>query len=1180
MNTSSLKKFAVSAREKLMNGVADKILALGFDKKGNVEEKNMPQRIQGGAVFMERILNDEGFYDRWMSLYQRVKTIGIKEVVEEAAYTWFNRLMAVKIMQENGWIDRVLDFESEGVRVPLLVANARRGVFPAMSVSREQGLRELLEYDTKTTEQFNLLITDFCKGVPVINKCFGKISDYTELLLPTDVLSEGGIVDMINHTEFISEDDFKQSELIGWLYQFYISEKKDAVFASFKDKKKAEAEDIPAATQIFTPNWIVKYMVQNTVGRIYLDNNPYADEIKDKMEYLVEKEDGGEILRLDSIEEMKVADLACGSGHILNEAFDLLYDIYLDEGYGRRQAVENIFKKNLLGIDLDTRAKQLSMFALLMKACQKDESFLDAEVLPRVYDMPDPYKENGVDLKDFLAHFYLGGNKKIIDETIDAIKLMDQAKNLGSIMKFDISEQTRAALEIRVKEWREEGNLGSDVKEFLKYADIILALTDKYHALVMNPPYMGRGNMNASLSAYLDAYYADAKADLFSTFIALSLEKLVKKGRSGLITMESWMFLSSFDKLRKNILENYYISSLGHLGWYIIGIAFGTVMSVIENSKPRNRTGVFSYLTIEDINSDTGAPYNYPKKNNGRYAIKFQNNFLNIPGYPIGYWVSEKILKHFGGRSVDDYGSTNNGFTTGDNNQFLRLWNEVSLKKCSFTSKSISDSIQSCKKWFAYNKGGAFRKWYGNNEYLINWEDNGEAVKSFGHLVGRSMNYQFKPSISWSKITAGAPSFKFKPEGTMFDVAGLSLFPYEKDDYNYLLGLCNSIFSRKCLEFLSPTLNFETGHISSIPVIKKEEQFINSLVHNNVSISKQDWDAHETSWDFEENELIALQKESLGTITTGFGDTTVMKYSDLELLYMEYEVKWRDKFMQLHANEEELNRQFIEIYGLQDELIPDVPLDEITILQQGEIKIENGEVVFQRDEVMRQFVSYLVGLIMGRYRLDKKGLNIAHPEATDEELASYTYRNGIVEIDGDGILPLMGGDCSFVDNALKRLSELVRVIFGDESHARNMAFINDCLGKSLEDYLTKDFYADHLKRYQKRPIYWLFSSKKGAFKVLAYMHRMDRYTAEMIRNKYLLPHIESQRVAIADLEQRMAVLTTAERKKLEKLRKEHEECIEYHERLHAKADEQIGFDLDDGVVVNYAKFGDVLAKLK
>lgn len=1189
MNTSSLKKFAVSAREKLMNGVADKILALGFDKKGNVEEKNMPQRIQGGAVFMERILNDEGFYDRWMSLYQRVKTIGIKEVVEEAAYTWFNRLMAVKIMQENGWIDRVLDFESEGVRVPLLVANARRGVFPAMSVSREQGLRELLEYDTKTTEQFNLLITDFCKGVPVINKCFGKISDYTELLLPTDVLAEGGIVDMINHTEFISEDDFKQSELIGWLYQFYISEKKDAVFASFKDKKKAEAEDIPAATQIFTPNWIVKYMVQNTVGRIYLDNNPYADDIKDKMEYLVEKEEGGEILRLDSIEEMKVADLACGSGHILNEAFDLLYDIYLDEGYGRRQAIENIFKKNLLGIDIDTRAKQLSMFALLMKACRKDESFLDAEVMPRVYDMPDPYQENGVDLKDFLAHFFLGGSKKIIEETVDAIKLMDQAKNLGSIMKFDISEQTRAALEIRVKEWRDEGNLGADVKEFLKYAEIILALTDKYHALVMNPPYMGKGNMNVGLSSYLDINYIDTKIDLFSTFMSMALDKLVEKGRTGLITMESWMFLSSFERFRKNILENYYISSLGHFGWHIIGIAFGTSMTIFEKTKPKSKKGVYSYLTIEDVSNDTNTPYVFPVKDNGRYSVIPQSNFNKILGSPIGYWVNDDLIKIFEfEKKTADISRIAIGMATGNNSEYVRQWYEVNHKGISFLcpSREVSQSLN--QKWYPYAKGGRFRRWYGNFESVVNWQHDGYALQNTYTEDGsrvRAHNFNldriFNKGLCWTVIGAGLPSFRFVPQGFLFDAAAGVCQTYKEADLSILLGLLNTKITHKVLQLINPTLNLHPGYLGSVPYNDGNYgDRITKLSENCQCISKADWDAHETSWDFEENELIALQKEGLGTITAGFGDTTVMKYSDLELLYMEYEAKWREKFMQLHANEKELNRQFIEIYGLQDELTPDVPLDEITILQQGEIKIENGEVVFQRDEVMSQFVSYLVGLIMGRYRLDKKGLNIAHPEATDEELASYTYRNGIVEIDGDGILPLMGGDCSFVDNALKRLSELVRVIFGDESHARNMAFINDCLGKSLEDYLTKDFYGDHLKRYQKRPIYWLFSSKKGAFKVLAYMHRMDRYTAEMIRNKYLLPHIESQRVAIADLEQRMAVLTTAERKKLEKLRKEHEECIEYHERLHAKADEQIGFDLDDGVVVNYAKFGDVLAKLK
>ena len=555
MNTSSLKKFAIAAREKLINGVSDKILALGFDKKGNVQEKDFPQRIQGGTIFMGQPLNDEGFYERWMSLYERVQLIGIKEVVEEAAYTWFNRLMAVKIMQENGWIDRVLDFESEDVRVPMLVANARRGIFPRMSAARENMLRDLLEYDMKTTEQFNMLISDYCKEVPVINKCFGKINDYTELLLPNDALAAGGIVDLINHTEFISEDDFKQSELIGWLYQFYISEKKDAVFASFKDKKKAEAEDIPAATQIFTPNWIVKYMVQNTVGRIYLDNNPYSDDIKDKMEYLVEKEEGGEILRIDSVEDMKVADLACGSGHILNEAFDLLYDMYLDEGYGRRQAIENIFRKNLLGIDLDTRAKQLSMFALLMKACNRDDSFLDAKVLPRVYSMPDPFPKKDDELNSFLAHFYLGGSRKTIEETAEAVRLMDQAKNLGSIMKFELSDATRAALQIRVDEWRAEDDIPAPVRGFMKYADIILALTDKYHALVMNPPYMGGSNMNAGLGKYVKDNYEDTKSDLFSVFMDVATDRLLSNGKYGMINMQSWMFLSSFENLRKKVLK-------------------------------------------------------------------------------------------------------------------------------------------------------------------------------------------------------------------------------------------------------------------------------------------------------------------------------------------------------------------------------------------------------------------------------------------------------------------------------------------------------------------------------------------------------------------------------------------------------------------------------------------------
>ena len=1188
MNTSSLKKFAIAAREKLINGVSDKILALGFDKKGNVQDKDFPQRIQGGTIFMGQPLNDEGFYERWMSLYERVQLIGIKEVVEEAAYTWFNRLMAVKIMQENGWIDRVLDLESEDVRVPMLVANARRGIFPRMSAARENMLRDLLEYDMKTTEQFNMLISDYCKGVPVINKCFGKINDYTELLLPNDALAAGGIVDLINHTEFISEDDFKQSELIGWLYQFYISEKKDAVFASFKDKKKAEAEDIPAATQIFTPNWIVKYMVQNTVGRIYLDNNPYSDDIKDKMEYLVEKEEGGEILGIDSVEDMKVADLACGSGHILNEAFDLLYDMYLDEGYGRRQAIENIFRKNLLGIDLDTRAKQLSMFALLMKACRKDESFLNAEVLPRVYDMPDPFDRSDIEeIKSYLAHFYLGGSRKTIDETAEAVKLMDQAKNLGSIMKFDLSEQTRAALQIRMDEWRAEEHVPDAIKKFYKYADIILALTDKYHALVMNPPYMGSGNMNAELNKYVKDNYEDTKADLFSVFMDVAIDRLLQKGKYGMINMQSWMFLSSFENMRKKILKELTIDSLLHLGprtfdelsgEVVQNVAF--VMSHYQASVPKG-----TYYRLVDGKSCAEKEAKF-KSREGQFCNISQENYVQMPGCPIGYWVSQHIYNCFSYPPLSSTGKTTKGIITGDNKQFIRNWFEISYPSVCWQANNNIEAKQSGYKWFPCNKGGGARKWYGNNDYVIDWEDDGYRVLNNAKSENRhSQDYfsymKFRPIISWSSISSSITTFRYKCND-LVEHAGMGYYVRDESKINFYISYLSSKVTASLLEIISPTLNVNAGEIESLPFNNDvfTRSIIDELTRHNISISKQDWDAHETSWDFQDNELIALQKEGLGTITAGFGDTTVMKYSDLKLLYMEYEAKWREKFLQLHRNEEELNRQFIEIYGLQDELTPDVPLDEITILQQGEIKIENGEVVFQKDEVMRQFVSYLVGLIMGRYRLDRPGLNIAHPNPSTEELSSYEYNGLPVEIDGDGIMPLMSGECSFADNALKRITELVRVIFGNDNHATNMAFINDALGKALEDYLVKDFYADHLKRYQKRPIYWLFSSKKGAFKVLAYMHRMDRYTAEMIRNKYLLPHIENQRVVIADLESRASVLTTAERKKLERLRKEHEECLEYHERLHAVADEQIGFDLDDGVVVNYAKFGDVLAKLK
>lgn len=1180
METNQIKKFAQEARKVLLEGIDNKLGLLGFDKQGYIAEEKMPVKGTDHIVFMSKVITDMTFYDKWMSLRERIIEKGIKEVKEEAAYTWFNRFVAIRIMVKNGFTEPVLEYQSASLRLPRIVADARRGIYAPMSESDRAYLMELLDNDALITEQFTLLIINYCHRNPILSACFGSMDDYTELLLPVNILAEGGFVDMLNHTEFITEDDYRQSELIGWLYQFYISEKKDEVFASFKNKKKAEADDIPAATQIFTPNWIVKYMVQNTVGRIYLDNNPYAMDIKEQMKYLVEPAEptpAEAIFHYDDIHSLSVADLGCGSGHILNEAFDLLYTIYIEEGYNRRKAIEDIFRFNLLGVDLDTRAKQLAMFALLIKACQKDNSFLDAHCLPRVLDMGIASKvrrlnaEGGV--AELLTEFFAGANKELITETLDALALMEQADNLGSIMKFELSDTTRTAIAMRSREWKEIGTDNNKIKTLLAAFDIILALTDKYAALVMNPPYMGRGNMNDKLATYLDKNYPLAKQDLFATFMQVMIDKTIEKGFSSFITMESWMFLSSFEKLRKSIIENYYISSLGHFGWHIIGIAFGTAMTVVQKTKCFGRRGEYSYLTIDDIDRNINIPFVFPKKDNGRYAIVSQQNFEKIPGSPIGYWVSEKIFSRFAGNlALSAVCKPTQGLATADNARFVRLWFEVNLKKVGFGCSSAEEALETKRKWFPYNKGGASRKWYGNQDYLINWEYDGIGVKNNVGAVIRNPEQYFKVSISWSKVSSTKIAFRYFPKGFIFADAGMSIFSEAK--LFYLHGYCNSNVASSFIEILSPTLNYEVGHIGALPINIIENSInVEKIVKDNIFISKQDWDSHETSWDFDENPLLSYINKEIVEGETG-------KSYKIESLYNLYTTDWEERFMQLHANEEELNRQFIEIYGLQDELTPDVPLDEVTILQQGEIKVDDNRIEFQPDVVVKQFISYAVGCMMGRYRLDKPGLHIAHPNPTDDEVCTYSYNGRNFTIDDDAIIPLMARDTVFTDNAGERFREFLKVALGEDTLTENLNFIEAALGKDIDTYFVKDFWKDHLSRYQRRPIYWLFASKKGAFQCITYMHRMNPYTAEQIRNKYLLPHIEYLGTRIAEMESRAATLSTKERKDMTKLQKDLEECREYHDRLHLIADKQIDFDLDDGVVVNYAKFEDVVVKLK
>lgn len=1207
METSQIKKFAQEARKVLLEGIENKLGLLGFDKQGYIAEEKMPVKGTDHIVFMGKVITDMTFYDKWMSLRERIIEKGIKEVKEEAAYTWFNRFVAIRIMVKNGFTEPVLEYQSASLRLPRIVADARRGIYAPMSESDRAYLMELLDNDALITEQFTLLIINYCHRNPILSACFGSMDDYTELLLPVNILAEGGFVDMLNHTEFITEDDYRQSELIGWLYQFYISEKKDEVFASFKNKKKAEADDIPAATQIFTPNWIVKYMVQNTVGRIYLDNNPYAMDIKEQMKYLVEPAEptpAEAVFHYDDIHSLSVADLGCGSGHILNEAFDLLYSIYIEEGYNRRKAIEDIFRFNLLGVDLDTRAKQLAMFALLIKACQKDNSFLDAHCLPRVLDMGIASKvrrlnaEGGV--AELLTEFFAGANKELITETLDALALMEQADNLGSIMKFELSEATRTAIAMRSREWKEIGTDNNKIKMLLSAFDIILALTDKYAALVMNPPYMGSGNMNAKLSEYVKKNYADGKSDLATVFVELMPEHLVKNGKYAFIIPPSWMFLSTFEDLRKNIIRNNAIDSLLHLSRGVFGADFGASSAVISNTKNPEAYGTYFrliertfqefdqkhlQLLFEKTLDNHEFRYYFTDYNkdvedivyseNGAkiyYSGVSQQNFEKIPGSPIGYWVSEKIFSRFAGNlALSAVCKPTQGLATADNARFVRLWFEVNLKKVGFGCSSAEEALETKRKWFPYNKGGDQRRWYGNQTHIVNWANDGEEIKSFKGAVIRNPSFYFKPSISWSDISSNSNSFKVYPKGFIFDVCGMSCFD-APNELN-LLGVLNTSFIAKIAKILNPTMHFQIGDFKKLPYLEVNTGNFSNIVQQNIAISKQDWDSHETSWDFEENPLLSYINKEIAE-----GETR--KSYKIESLYNLYTTDWEERFMQLHANEEELNRQFIEIYGLQDELTPDVPLDEVTILQQGEIKVGDNHIEFQPDVVVKQFISYAVGCMMGRYRLDKPGLHIAHPNPTDDDVCTYSYNGRNFTIDDDAIIPLMARDTVFTDNAGERFREFLKVALGEDTLTENLNFIEAALGKDIDTYFVKDFWKDHLSRYQRRPIYWLFASKKGAFQCITYMHRMNPYTVEQIRNKYLLPHIEYLGTRIAEMESRAATLSTKERKDMTKLQKDLEECREYHDRLHLIADKQIDFDLDDGVVVNYAKFEDVVVKLK
>ena len=1221
MNTAPLKTFAINSRNILKRGVIERLNALGFDAQGNLVAQ-APEFLKGGIIningevksvaggvnFLGKVIDDKDFFEGWMQLRYKISLHGIKHVCEEAAYTWFNRLVAIRIMQKNHFIEPVMEYVDCQSRIPLIVSKARSGMLtlPLNEDEREK-LNDLLKDPTKTEEQFRFLIKVFCEKNAVIYNCFGGIEKYIALLLPDHILARGGFIDLLNSTSYISDEDYTRSELIGWLYQFYISEKKDEVFAGFKKGAKAQSDDIPAATQIFTPNWIVKYMVQNTIGRIYLDNNP-SSSIRSKMTYLVDGEDTaseGSYLKVDEITEYTLLDPACGSGHILNEGFDLLYDMYMEEFYSPRMAIENIFRKNLLGIDIDTRAAQLSSFALLMKAAHKESSFLDARVMPRILTMPEPIVRqcSDIQIKTLIREFFRNADLVVLKETFDALSLLGQADNLGSIMRFNFSDSTLCAIKANTAFWDSAQIVPSEVRPLLPSMHLIIALTDKYTAVVANPPYMGSGNMNPELSKYVEANYKEGKTDLATVFVLRMMQMVYVNGYYSFIIPPSWMFLGSFEELRKKIIENNCIQSLLHLSRGVFGADFGASSAVIKNSKGE-KTGTYFRLVertfqefdqkhLRTLFEKTLANHDFKYKfsdyskevsditysedgNRIYYPHVLQSNFTKIPGSPIGYWVSEKMIEHFSkDKKLKDVANLRSGISTGDNERFYRFWFECNTIMIS--PKYDLTPFNSEYKWFKIIRGGNFRRWYGCCDNVINLKNscNEIANSRLNHRL-RTPKYYNEFGITWNRIASGQLGFRIKERETNFGENSPCLFT---QDYFYLLGLLNSKCIAPFLKAVNPTLSNQVADLIKLPIVKKFNSLsvnFDDLVQSNISISKQDWDAHETSWDFRENELVRLWKKRRGEGELALKGTA----QSIESLVDEYKQFWEGQFMQLHSNEEELNRQFIDIYGLQDELKPDVPLDEITILQQGEISIENNSIIWHDDVLIKQLISYAIGCYMGRYRLDKPGLNIAY-YPKDEEISSYKVGGEDFRMDDDGIIPLMSSQNPFEDdNARQKIVNFIITLFGAETLTQNLNYMDQCLGRNIEDYLVKDFWKDHKKMYQNRPIYWLFASKKGAFQVIVYMHRMNPYTAEKVRTKYLLPYMEYLQGRISKEKEHEADLSSQERKELKRMEGALEECREYHDRLHDVAERRISFDLDDGVVVNHALFGDILAKLK
>ena len=1197
MNKNAIKKFAIDARNKLIASVTDKAGMLGItpDNCSEAITKGADFEVYKTAAGTEVTLNKKQCEQR-RKLVDQIHARGFEAVVEEVAYTWFNRICAIRFMEVNDYMYpvrvRVLSSEKEGKNEPDVVTMAPEIDWDFTDKEREEIIDAKM--NNRLDDLFRMLFIKQCNLLhEVLPGLFEETEDYTEMLLNISFTNEADVIRML--VDGIDEKDFNittvdedgkaagQVEIIGWLYQYYNTEPKNKAFAK---KCKITKEEVPAVTQLFTPDWIVRYMVENSLGRMWIEGHS-DDELKSKWKYYLDeaKQEESVQLELNKIkaeyatlkpEDIKLIDPCMGSGHILVYAFDVFMQIYENAGWSQRDAAQSIIQNNIYGLDIDDRAAQLSYFAVLMKARQYDRRILTRGIEPNVYAVQE---SNGIN-RDQLKYFGTGltdtEKNTAVSQMEGLLNTLNDAKEYGSLVNvedfdWELLEKFAENTDIESQISFHTYGLDETAEQLRRLTRIGKVMAQKYEVVVTNPPYAGTSNLSAKVNNFVKKNYPDSKADLFAVFIERCGEMLKKNGYQAMITMHSWMFLSSFEKLRVK-LQQQTIVNMAHLGARAFEEIGGEVVQTTSFvlSKKHEDKYVGIYCRLVEPNNQAEKENSFIRKEK-IYRAK-QNDFKKIPGSPVAYWVNEKVYHVFeNGVRFKTIGDTRQGMATSDVNRFTRLWYEVDCCNIGWNYSKLDSTEDGVHTWYPYIKGGTFRKWYGNEDYLVNWKFNGKEVKEYAAKLYKSysrtiknISEYLKPCISWGMVTTNNLSVRYYPAGHIFDIAGCCCFSNDEVRL-YLLGFLNSCIANTFCKILNPTININVGDIGNLPLIvsKTYKEKVDFLVERCIELAKLDWNSFETSWDFKCHPLISVISQN----RTLFEDTSDI---DLSECYICWENECNERFNQLKANEEDLNSIFIDIYGLQDELTPEVEDKDVTVCKAD----------LQRD--IKSQISYAVGCMFGRYSLNKEGLGYAGGEWDESIYSTFAP-------DRDNIIPICDEEY-FSDDIVSRFCEWVKIVYGEKSLETNLDFIAKALGNKgntsrevIRNYFLNDFFKDHCNTYSvtgsgKRPIYWLFDSgKQNGFKALIYMHRYDEDTVGRVRTDYLHKAQKYVETAMQSAQYTIDNATSVSEKSkatkaVTKYTKQLAEMKIYDEAIAHVANQRIKIDLDDGVKVNYAKF--------